>query len=134
MYCRPVVWSRDANGNRQLFVSERGRRNGQRADGGLWPRGLRSGGGRSSIVVGGRESYVRRVWSSDQGPLAAERRRSLVARELLTMLVLPVRPRRRRVDPVRTRRPPAVPPRLPQVGVVHFRPSRPSRTVKKVKK
>jgi len=58
---------------------------------------------------------VLRLRTADQGPLAAERRRPVVARELSALLVLPVRSCGRRVHAVRASRPSAVPPRLPQV-------------------
>jgi len=91
---------------------------GRRVDSGVHQHRLRSissHGGRRWTAVGGRASDVLWMRSTDQGPLVAERRRPVVARELPSMFVLSVRPRRRRVDSVRARRPSALSPWLPQV-------------------
>jgi len=75
---------------------------------------------RSKLKFWSRDQFgleTRRAWSVDQGALAAERSGSLVARELPALLVLPVCPGCRRVDPVRARRPPALPTRLPPVCI-----------------
>ena len=97
----------------------RGGCNDQLVDGVIYrPRSADHGCRRWTDINGQRQSDVLRLRSTDQGSLVAERRWSVVAWELLALLVLSVRPRRRRLDSVRSRRPATLSPRLPQVSWV----------------